>query len=67
MQDLYKFGTPLYWVDETTHKILQYAYQKPERDTGLFVPTQYVSMYLKQPSLESMGQTFLQVKNLVRS
>jgi len=35
--DLAKFAIPVYWVDETTRKILQFV-PKPEKDTGMFVP-----------------------------
>lgn len=58
MQDLYKFGTPLYWVDETTHTVLQYV-QKAERDTGIFVPIQSVGMYLKATVFGIYGSNIL--------
>lgn len=46
LHDLEKFAIPVYWVDEATGKILQYA-QKPERDAGMFVPVNQVETYLK--------------------
>lgn len=46
LHDLDKFGIPVYWVDEGTGKILQYA-QKPDYDSGLFVPVNQVDKFLK--------------------
>jgi len=44
--DLAKFGIPVFWVDETTHKILQYI-PKPGKDSGMFVPLDQVETFLK--------------------
>lgn len=44
--DLAKFGIPVYWVDETTQKILQYTL-KADKDTGLFVPLSLVDTFRK--------------------
>lgn len=46
LHDLDKFAIPVYWVDTVTKQILQYA-QKPERDSGLFVPLNAVDLFLK--------------------
>lgn len=46
LHDLDKFAIPVYWVDEATRNILQYV-QKPERDSGLFVPIHQVERFLK--------------------
>lgn len=46
LNDLHKFGIPVFWVDEGSHGILQYV-QKPHRETGMFVPPKYIEMYLK--------------------
>jgi predicted Rossmann-fold nucleotide-binding protein len=46
LHDLDKFAIPVFWVDESTHTILQYV-QKPERDSGLFVPIHEVDAFLK--------------------
>ncbi|MBA3721331.1 MAG: hypothetical protein H0W88_02900 [Parachlamydiaceae bacterium] len=46
LHDLDKFAIPVYWVDEATRNILQYV-QKPERDSGLFVPLGKVDLFLK--------------------
>lgn len=46
LHDLEKFAIPTYWVDEATGKILQYV-QKPERDSGMFVPLDSVDTFLR--------------------
>ncbi len=46
LHDLDKFGIPVYWVDESTHSILQYV-QKRDFDSGMFVPLNQVDTYLK--------------------
>lgn len=44
--DLAKFGIPVYWVDHSTKKILQYVL-RPEKDTGMFVPFDLVEHFRK--------------------
>lgn len=44
--DLAKIGIPAYWVDRTSHKILQYL-PKPGKDSGMFVPLSQVETFLK--------------------
>lgn len=46
LHDLEKFAIPVYWVDRETGKILQYV-QKPEKDSGMFVPLDSVDKFLK--------------------
>lgn len=46
LNDLHKFGMPVFWVDERTNQVLQYI-QKPHRETGMFVPFHQIDMYLK--------------------
>ncbi|MFV0340143.1 MAG: LOG family protein [Parachlamydiaceae bacterium] len=46
LHDLEKFAIPVYWVDQQTGKILQYV-QKPERDSGMFVPLDSVDKFIK--------------------
>lgn len=46
LNDLHKFGIPVFWVDERTKSILQYI-QKPNRETGLFVPLDKTDTFLK--------------------
>lgn len=46
LNDLHKFGMPVFWVDERTNQVLQYV-QKPHRETGMFVPLHQIDMYLK--------------------
>jgi len=44
--DLAKFGIPVFWVDETTGKILQYAF-KTDKETGMFVPLNLIEDFRK--------------------
>ena len=50
LHDLDKFAIPVYWVDRNTRKILQF-FQKPDRDSGMFVPLNQVETFLKSTSL----------------
>jgi predicted Rossmann-fold nucleotide-binding protein len=58
LHDLDKFAIPVYWVDETSGNILQYA-QKFDRDTGLFVPMNRVETFLKSTLFGVYGSNFL--------
>lgn len=46
LHDLEKFAIPVFWLDQDTGKILQYV-QKPERDSGMFVPLDKIDKFLK--------------------
>jgi predicted Rossmann-fold nucleotide-binding protein len=46
LHDLEKFAIPIYWVDQNTNKILQYI-EKPDRDSGMFVPLDKVDTFIK--------------------
>ena len=46
LNDLHKFGIPVYWVDESTKSILQYV-QKPKTCSGMFVPFKETDRFLK--------------------
>lgn len=58
LHDLDKFGIPAYWVDKTSGQILQYA-QKPERDSGLFVPIHSVETFLKSTVFGIYGSNLM--------
>lgn len=58
LHDLDKFGIPAYWVDKTSGQILQYA-QKPERDSGLFVPLNSVETFLKSTVFGIYGSNLM--------
>jgi len=58
LHDLDKFGIPTYWVDSTSGQILQYA-QKPERDSGLFVPLHSVDTFLKSTVFGIYGSNLM--------
>ena len=54
LHDLFKFGIPTFWVDQISGKILQYV-QKPDRDSGLFVPREHIDAFLKATLLGIYG------------
>lgn len=58
LHDLDKFAIPVYWVDSASGQILQYA-QKPERDSGLFVPLNQVETFLKSTVFGIYGSNLL--------
>ncbi len=58
LHDLNKFGIPVYWVDGKTKKILQYI-QKPDRDSGIFVPLDQVETFLKSTVFGIYGSNLL--------
>lgn len=59
LHDLEKFGIPAYWVDEVTKNILQYA-EKPEIDSGMFVPINKVDSFLKSTTFGIYGSNLLE-------
>ncbi len=59
LNDLSKFGIPVYWVDEVTQKILQFV-QKPDRDAGMFVPLDKIETYLKATLFGVYGSNLLE-------
>lgn len=58
LHDLEKFAISVYWVDSKTGKILQYV-QKPDRDSGLFVPLKEVEIFLKSTVFGIYGSNLL--------
>lgn len=58
LHDLEKFAIPVFWVDETTGKILQYL-QKPGHDSGMFVPLDSVETFLKSTVFGIYGSNLL--------
>ena len=59
LHDLYKFAIPVYWVDRVTNRILQYV-QKPNRDTGMFVPNQSVETFIQSTVFGVYGSNLLE-------
>lgn len=59
LHDLDKFAIPAYWVDASTGKILQYI-QKPDRDSGLFVPLDQVDLFLRSTVFGIYGSNLLE-------
>lgn len=58
LNDLNKFAIGIYWVDKTSGKILQYT-QKPDRDSGLFVPLNQVDKFLKSTTFGIYGSNLI--------
>ncbi|GAB4229792.1 MAG: LOG family protein [Chlamydiales bacterium] len=58
LHDLYKFAIPVYWVDKNSGKILRYV-EKPNLDTGLFVPIDQVEKYLTSTVFGIYGSNLL--------
>lgn len=71
LHDLEKFAIPIFWVDGTSGKILQYI-QKPEMDSGMFVPLKDIDKFLKSTVFGIYGSNLLsgdfseQLKNLMQ-
>jgi hypothetical protein len=57
--DLAKFAIPVFWVDKTTDKILQYV-PKPDKDVGMFVPMALVDTFLKATSFGIYGSNLME-------
>ncbi len=57
--DLAKFAIPVYWVDKTSGKILQFV-PKPDKDAGLFVPLPQIDEFLKATSFGIYGSNLLE-------
>lgn len=52
--DLAKFGIPVFWVDQTSGKILQFCL-KPDKEAGLFVPLPLLETFRKATFLGVYG------------
>lgn len=59
LHDLEKFAIPVYWVDAETGKILQYI-QRPEKDSGMFVPLNSIDKFLKATMFGIYGSNLLE-------
>ncbi len=59
LHDLDKYATPVFWVDEGTGRILQYI-QKPDHDSGLFVPLGQTQAFLKSTVFGVYGSNLLE-------
>lgn len=59
LHDLDKFAIPVYWVDSSTRKILKFV-QKPDRDSGLFVPLNQVDTFVKSTVFGLYGSNLLE-------
>lgn len=59
LHDLEKFAIPVFWVDKMTGKVLQYT-QKPDRDSGIFVPINQVETFLKATIFGIYGSNLIE-------
>lgn len=59
LHDLEKFAIPVFWVDELTGKVLQYV-QKNDYDSGLFVPINQLSTFLRSTVFGIYGSNLLE-------
>ncbi len=59
LHDLDNFAIPVFWVDKDTERVLQYA-QKPDRDSGMFVPLAEVDNFLKSTLIGIYGSNLLE-------
>lgn len=57
--DLAKFAIPVYWVDQTSNKVLQYVL-RPEKETGMFVPLPLVESFRKSTVFGVYGSNLLE-------
>lgn len=56
--DLASFGIPVYWVDDTTRKVLLYT-PKPGKDSGMFVPESLVDTFIRSTTFGIYGSTLI--------
>lgn len=54
LHDLYKFAIPVFWVDPTSKRVLQYL-ERPGSDVGMFVPLNRTEVFLKATVLGVYG------------
>lgn len=59
LHDLHKFAIPVYWVDQFSNTILQYI-QKPDEDTGLFVPLDERNTFLDSTVFGIYGSNLIE-------
>jgi predicted Rossmann-fold nucleotide-binding protein len=59
LNDLTKFGIPVFWVDEKTKQVLKYV-QRPEKDIGMFVPLNLINHFLKATMFGVYGSNLLE-------
>jgi predicted Rossmann-fold nucleotide-binding protein len=59
LHDLNKFAIPVYWVDDSTGTVLKYC-QKPDRDSGMFVPLKEVEIFMKSTVFGIYGSNLLE-------
>lgn len=56
--DLWSFGIGVFWVDQHTERVLQYA-KKPHHHGGIFVPVDRVELYMRSSVFGVYGSNLL--------
>ena len=59
LNDLHSFAIPVFWVDKDTGRVLQYT-QKPERESGMFVPIDKVDHFNKSTLVGVYGSNLME-------
>ena len=59
--DLAKFAIPVFWADRTSGKILQFVL-KPEKDTGMFVPTHLINQFVNATFFGVYGSNLIELQ-----
>lgn len=59
--DLSKFAIPVYWVDKTSNRVLQYI-PKPGKDTGMFVPLELIDDFIHATTFGIYGSNLRHVQ-----
>ncbi len=59
LHDLAKFAIPVFWVDRTSNKLLQYV-PKPEKDSGMFVPLEHIQKFLDATTFGLYGSNLIE-------
>ena len=58
LQDLEKFGLPVYWVDPVSENVLKYV-TRQEHQSGMFVPIKYITDFLNSTVFGVYGSNLL--------
>jgi hypothetical protein len=58
LNDLNRYAISVYWVDNRSNRILQYA-QREDRNSGMFVPLDQVDRFLKATTFGTYGSNLI--------
>jgi predicted Rossmann-fold nucleotide-binding protein len=57
--DLAKFGIPVFWLDTSSNRMLQFV-PKPNKDAGMFVPLDQVEAFIKATAFGIYGSNLIE-------